>query len=127
MLFFLSFVSLCLVAVCVVLYLCRERILPFLPPSIRSRVQYYAPLPSWEAAAEAGFSTANFSLDQNLAGDERSGLDQEGLTAVRRLMDRHSIGFDEARLLRQQQIFRANGIDPITGLPMDSKAITRLS
>lgn len=34
--------------------------------------------------------------------------------------------FDEARLRRHRRLLQENRIDPQTGLPLDSKAVTRL-
>lgn len=54
------------------------------------------------------------------------GLDEASLTEIRRLMERHAIGFDEARHVRHVEILKKNGIDQF-GFPMDPKAITSLS
>ncbi|KAL7009714.1 hypothetical protein EMMF5_000622 [Cystobasidiomycetes sp. EMM_F5] len=118
----------------------------------RLNLREYQALNTFDNAAAAGFNTSTFDLSQNLEdGETRSGLDEDSLREVRRIMDRwvadmatlaqalhqtnwscsdyhsHRVGFDEARLIRQQRIMRQNGIDPATGLPLDKKAITRLS
>ena len=105
-----AFIALVLLAA----YRYREVVLPYMPRAIRSRLEVYAPLPSFDDAAAAGFSTATFNLADN-EGDERTGLDQAGLDQIRRIMSRvrvrilcalltrqYNISFDEARLRRQR-------------------------
>jgi hypothetical protein len=159
-----------------VCYALRERLIPLLPLRLQSHVKHYAPLASFDAALEAGYSSSNFDLRGNLQeADARSGLDDEGLAQVRRLMcvrpDRRlaspsaelartgtGIGSTLTRcgdvwrsyrssslthahrrascgssasalwtlggphnLTAYRQHFRANGIDPNTGLPLDKK------
>lgn len=58
----------------------------------------------------AGFSTTNFDLSSNLSGDQRAGLDERTLTAIRRVMERENVGFDEARLIHLNSVFRKNGM-----------------
>ena len=53
------------------------------------------------------------------------GLDEQGTREVMDIMKRERVNFDRARLIRQNRILAANGIDP-SGMPLDSKAITRL-
>ncbi|KAG8860322.1 hypothetical protein FRB96_003971 [Tulasnella sp. 330] len=55
------------------------------------------------------------------AGDSRSGLDEVGAAEVRAIMQSHRVNFDQARLIRHNQILARNGIDP-SGMPLDSKA-----
>lgn len=59
----------------------------------------------------AGFSTGNFDLAVNLeeGSEARQGLDDEGLLEVRRIMEINRVGFDEARRIRQERIFKKNG------------------
>ncbi|BGP41172.1 hypothetical protein JCM10449v2_005146 [Rhodotorula kratochvilovae] len=97
-----------------------------LPPSVSSRLRYYAPLTTFEDAAEQGFSTSHFDLSANLSGDQRAGLDDRTLTEIRRIMERENVGFDEARAIHTTRMFRKNGIDA-NGFPIDPKAITSLS
>ncbi|POY72145.1 hypothetical protein BMF94_4782 [Rhodotorula taiwanensis] len=96
-----------------------------LPPVLSSRLRYYAPLRTFEDAAEQGFSTANFDLSHNMAGDQRAGLDDRALTAIRRIMERENVAFDEARLIHLNAVFRKNGVDA-NGFPIDPKAVTSL-
>ncbi|GAA5917907.1 hypothetical protein JCM6882_003987 [Rhodosporidiobolus microsporus] len=97
-----------------------------LPLALSSRLQHYAPLNTFEDAAEQGFSSSTFDLTGNMAGDQRAGLDERTLTEVRRIMERNQVGFDEARRLQVEQMFRRNGVDA-NGFPIDPKAITSLS
>lgn len=107
----------------------RHRYVDRLPRSVSSRLRYYAPLRTFEDAAEqggtlyiipaqpetdwhlglAGFSTSNFDLSGNISGDQRAGLDDRTLTEVRRIMERENVGFDEARVIHMNRIFRKNG------------------
>ncbi|GAA5857011.1 hypothetical protein JCM5353_003555 [Sporobolomyces roseus] len=115
--------------ICIVLYLgfhYREHFIEYLPLSLSSRLRYYAPLRTFEDAAEQGFSTSNFDLSANLAGDQRAGLDDRTLTELRRIMERERCNFDEARRIQMERMFKAAGIGP-DGLPIDKKAITSLS
>lgn len=77
----------------------------------------------------AGFSSINFDLSGNLGSssspggaggtggggetaadrDARTGLDERTLTEVRRIMDRQRVGFDEARRIHVERMFRKNG------------------
>ncbi|GAA6040310.1 hypothetical protein JCM8097_009413 [Rhodosporidiobolus ruineniae] len=104
----------------------RDRYVDRLPRSLSSRLRHYAPLQSFEEAAEQGFSTSHFDLSGNLAGDSRAGLDERTLTEVRRIMEREQVGFDEARRIQVERMFRKNGVDA-NGFPIDPKAITSLS
>lgn len=107
----------------------RHRYIDRLPRSLSSRLRYYAPLRTFEDAAEqgaqldpvsarmripsrsgnTGFSTTNFDLSGNISGDQRAGLDDRALTEVRRIMERENVGFDEARVIHINRIFRKNG------------------
>ncbi|GAA5848884.1 hypothetical protein JCM8547_006378 [Rhodosporidiobolus lusitaniae] len=121
----LSLLSLVVVALFLAWHF-RARYIDYLPRSVSSRVRHYAPLSTFEDAAEQGFSTSNFDLASNMAGDSRAGLDERTLTEVRRIMEREQVDFDEARRLQVERMFRKNGIDA-NGFPIDPKAITRLS
>ncbi|KAI8443188.1 hypothetical protein BY996DRAFT_4594844, partial [Phakopsora pachyrhizi] len=107
-----------------VLYSFRKRILAFMPPSVQSRFSEYSSLQDFEAASIAGFESGHFSLSSNLSDNDHRQLD---IDEVRRIMRQNNCSFDEARLIRHKRHLERNGIDPITGLPRDSKAITSLS
>lgn len=69
----------------------RYRIAEHMPIWLAARLnlRQYQPLGTFEAAAMNGFQTANFDLEANFAeGEARSGLDDEALSEVRRIMDR---------------------------------------
>jgi len=71
-------------------------------------------------------SSNAFDIEANIRdGDSRAGLDERGTQEVMEIMRRERVNFDQARLIRHNRILARNGIDP-TGLPLDSKAVTRL-
>lgn len=88
----------------------------------------YTPLPtSWGSQLAGGLSSSLFDISTNIAnGDTRTGLDESGAQDIQTIMRDHNVGFDQARLIRHKQVLRANNIDPNTGLPLDSKAVTSL-
>ena len=59
----------------------------------------------------------------NVEGDSRSGLDAEAKREVLRIMKRRGIGFDEARRVYMEQVFRSSGIGA-DGMPRDPKLVT---
>jgi len=87
----------------------------------------YARVPTTFAAQRAGgLSSSNFDLEVNVqGGDARTGLDEAGTQEVLEIMRSQGVTFDEARLIRHHRILARNGIDP-SGMPLDSKAVTRL-
>ncbi|KAE8212889.1 hypothetical protein CF319_g3972 [Tilletia indica] len=136
----------------VIAYWRRASLIPFLPESIQRRLPSRLSLPfsspsvgsnttdsaaryrplaafDWGSTAQAGLSSSLFDTDaHNVAlGDSRSGLDERGAEEVHRIMQTHGVGFDEARLIRQQQYLAQHNVDPRTGMPLDKKAVTSLS
>lgn len=72
---------------------------------------------------EAGFSSSNFDLHENIeGGDSRAGLDERGKAEVQRMMKSRGVGFDEARRLVVEERFRQQGIGK-DGRPRDPKAV----
>lgn len=134
MLFHVSAFSIIVALVFVIVYK-RARVIPFIAPYLPTRmstyISGYQPLQSYSFAdqAAAGMSSSSFDVEgQNMAsgsGEGRVGLDSEGVEEVRRIMAINRCTFDQARLIRHNQILAANGIAP-DGTPLDSKAITRL-
>lgn len=130
-------------------------IAPYLPTSLGARLSNYTPLASFSFAdqASAGLTSSAFDLEESnigsSSGESRVGLDATGVEEVRRIMAIERCNFDQARLIRHNRILAKNGIAPdgecscavrgpqdcwdhcaetfVTGTPMDSKAITRLS
>jgi len=89
-------------------------------------LQNYTPLSTFSEQVGAGLSSASFDIEANIRdGDSRAGLDERGTQEVMEIMRRERVNFDQARLIRQSQILARNGIDP-SGMPLDSKAVTRL-
>ncbi|KAG2730744.1 hypothetical protein G9P44_006321, partial [Scheffersomyces stipitis] len=72
----------------------------------------------------AGFSSANFDLEANVAGgDTRKGLSEEALAEIQRIMDSKRKTFDEARLEYTPSELGRNGVDK-DGVPLDPKLVT---
>jgi Fungal protein of unknown function (DUF2015) len=94
-----------------------------------SRSTSYTPLRRFRPGAftadlEAGFSSSNFDLTDNiLSGDSRSGLDDNDKAAISRIMAIKKVGFDEARRILNAVRMEKNGIDPKTGRPLDPRAV----
>jgi hypothetical protein len=78
---------------------------------------------SFEDDIEAGFSSANFDLRENVeGGDSRQGLDGQGKERVKAIMKSRGCGFDEARRMVMEERFGREGIDK-DGRPRDPKAV----
>jgi len=107
----------------------RASILPHVPSKVRSLfpgLSYYTPLSTFSSQANAGLTSTMFDIEANInEGDSRAGLDERGTQEVLEIMRRERVNFDQARLIRHNQILARNGIDP-SGMPLDSKAVTRL-
>ncbi|EPQ31290.1 uncharacterized protein PFL1_01475 [Pseudozyma flocculosa PF-1] len=81
----------------------------------------------WGNSIRAGLNSSLFDIEANVRdGDQRSGLDERGAMDIQAIMQQYGVSFDEARLIRHKQILANNNIDPLTGLPLDSKAVTSL-
>ncbi|KAF5362532.1 hypothetical protein D9756_002652 [Leucocoprinus leucothites] len=110
-------------------YRYREMILPHVPERVRSlfpRLRHYTPLSTFSQQVDAGLSSSAFDIEANVRdNDSRVGLDEQGTQEVLEIMRRERVNFDQARLIRHNRILASNGIDP-SGMPLDSKAITRL-
>jgi len=117
-----------LVALVVMLtYFYRERLSSFLPSASPLRAGY-SRLATFSAQAAHGLSSNNFDLEENNLNsltESRSGLDERGAKEVHAIMRQQGVSFDEARLIRQKRLLAKNNIDP-SGMPLDSKAVTRL-
>ncbi|KAI6001195.1 hypothetical protein EDD15DRAFT_2385853 [Pisolithus albus] len=107
----------------------RSVILPHVPTKVRSMfpgLNHYTPLSTFAGQAQAGLSSSMFDIEANMRdGDSRAGLDERGTQEVLEIMRRERVDFDQARLIRHNQILARHGIDP-SGMPLDSKAVTRL-
>jgi hypothetical protein len=84
--------------------------------------RHYTPLNSFQRDVEDGLTSNLFNTQDNIdGGDSRPGLD--GSADIKAIMEEMECSFDDARLIRQQRLMQANGIDPLTGMPLDPKAI----
>ncbi|RUS22334.1 hypothetical protein BC937DRAFT_89634 [Endogone sp. FLAS-F59071] len=62
---------------------------------------------SFEQDIEDGLTSVTFDLNQNIEdGDTRPGLSDT--EEIKRIMSRRGVSFDEARLIRQQQLLKKN-------------------
>ncbi|KAH9888805.1 hypothetical protein C8Q73DRAFT_655183 [Cubamyces lactineus] len=87
---------------------------------------HYQPVATFAEQVDAGLSSSTFDIEANIReGDSRAGLDERGTQEVLDIMRRERVNFDQARLIRQNRILAAHGIDP-SGMPLDAKAVTRL-
>ncbi|KAF8159842.1 hypothetical protein B0H34DRAFT_655165 [Crassisporium funariophilum] len=128
MLFYLSLVAFLSLLV-MLTYRYRAFIIPHVPDRVKSffpMLNNYVPLSTFSEQVGAGMTSSDFDIEANINdGDLRTGLDERGTQEVLEIMRRERVNFDQARLIRHNRILARNGIDP-SGMPMDSKAITRL-
>lgn len=117
-------------------YRYRAFIIPHVPERVKSlfpALNNYTPLATFSQQMGAGLNSNNFDIEANIRdGDSRSGLDERGTQEVLEIMRRERVkyvfdygssnlqiliscacySFDQARLIRQNRILAANGIDP---------------
>jgi len=129
MLFYLSLVAFFSLLI-MLTYRYRAVIIPYLPERVKSlfpKFHNYTPLLStFSDQVGHGLTSDEFDIEANIRdGDSRTGLDEAGTQEVLEIMRRERVNFDQARLIRQNRILARNGIDS-SGMPLDSKAITRL-
>ena len=115
-------------------YRYRAAVLPHVPMKVRSLfgLNQYIPLSTFSSQAESGLTSVMFDIEANINdGDSRAGLDERGTQEVLEIMRRDRvkyvllssgvyraltrsarISFDQARLIRHNQILARNGIDP---------------
>ncbi|KDQ50691.1 hypothetical protein JAAARDRAFT_41771 [Jaapia argillacea MUCL 33604] len=128
MLFFFSVVAF-LALLVMLAFRYRAAILPHVPSRVKAlfpTLGHYVSLSTFSEQADAGLSSSAFDIKANMRdGDSRMGLDERGTQEVLEIMRRERVNFDQARLIRHNQILARNGIDP-SGMPLDSKAITHL-
>jgi len=119
----LAFVAL----VAMVAFYYRQKLISLFPSSSPIHAGY-SRLATFSSQAANGLTSRNFDIEENNleVGDSRSGLDESSAREVHSIMQQQGISFDEARLVRHKRILQQNGIDPQTGMPLDSKAVTRL-
>jgi len=100
----------------------RHRIAELMNKAIGYRRLPFFTIGSFEQDVENGLTSVTFDLNQNIEdGDTRPGLSDT--EEIKRIMKRRGVSFDEARLIRQQQLLKKNNVDPVTGLPLDPKAV----
>lgn len=81
---------------------------------------------TWDQARSGGLTSDLFNVQRDNANDSRAGLEGVGAATVEQLMREQGLTFDQARLVLHRDRLRSNGIDPLTGLPLDSKAVLAL-
>ena len=122
---FLYTVSITLIIVSSLLYYTKAYWSSLLPRRYRDTLGRYVKLPSFEHDIEAGLTSTDFDLSQNLEdGDDRFGLDASSRREIQRIIKSKKCTFDQARLIFLQDKMRKAGIDPQTGLPRDSKFVS---
>ncbi|RUP50988.1 hypothetical protein BC936DRAFT_136719 [Jimgerdemannia flammicorona] len=105
-----------------VVVLFRQRIADLVNKALGYRRLPFFNTGSFEQDIEDGLTSSTFDLNQNLEdGDTRPGLSDTD--EIKRIMKRRGVSFDEARLIRQDQLLKKNNIDPVTGLSLDPKAV----
>ncbi|KAF8801364.1 hypothetical protein BYT27DRAFT_7216254 [Phlegmacium glaucopus] len=128
MLFYVSLVAFLSLLV-MLTYRYRTFIIPYVPDRVKSifpKLSNYTPLSTFSDQVGAGMTSDDFDIEANISGgDSRMGLDERGTQEVLEIMRREGVNFDQARLIRHNRILARNGIDP-SGMPLDSKAVTRL-
>ncbi|WBW72731.1 ER membrane DUF2015 family conserved fungal protein [Schizosaccharomyces osmophilus] len=94
-------------------------------PRLR-RFRYSPVHDSFESDIQNGLTSNSFDLFQNvLSQDSRAGLDEASSMEIKGIMKKQQCSFDQARLIYLRNTMSRNNIDP-SGLPLDSKAITKL-
>ncbi|KAH0836478.1 hypothetical protein J3R83DRAFT_8087 [Lanmaoa asiatica] len=96
-------------------YRYRAAVLPHVPTKVRSLLglNQYTSLSTFSGQAEAGLTSVMFDIEANINdADSRAGLDERGTQEVLDIMRRERVNFDQARLIRHNQILARNGIDP---------------
>lgn len=73
---------------------------------------------------ESGFTSSDFDVSQNVMDGDTRGLDPVTRREVMKIMRVKRCTFDQARLINLQQKMKDAGIDPLTGLPRDSKFVS---
>ncbi|EPX74616.1 uncharacterized protein SOCG_02099 [Schizosaccharomyces octosporus yFS286] len=90
------------------------------------RFRYSSVHDSFESDIQNGLTSNSFDLFQNvLSQDSRAGLDEISSREIKGIMKKQQCSFDQARLIYLRDTMSKNNIDP-SGLPLDSKAITKL-
>jgi len=119
----------CIIVMLAVMFHYRSQLIHHVPHRVKSffpSLSHYTPLSTFADQAHAGMSSNAFDIEANIRdGDERAGLDERGTQEVMEIMRRQRVNFDQARLIRHNQILARNGVDA-SGMPLDSKAVTRL-
>ncbi|UZJ55132.1 hypothetical protein CBS101457_004452 [Exobasidium rhododendri] len=125
-----------LVIFAIVVYFARYRLYAILPERLQTvliksagggNASLYSRLPAydWSTSRIAGLHSTLFDIESNIQnGDSRTGLEASGAQEIERLMNTQGVDFDTARLMVNQARFSKNNIDPITGMPLDRKAVT---
>ncbi|KTW26100.1 hypothetical protein T552_02995 [Pneumocystis carinii B80] len=90
----------------------------------RGNKQYSRVESSFQTDLEEGFSSKTFDLYQNIENkDSRAGLDSCSKEEIYHIMNKYKCGFDEARVIFNQERMKYNSIDPQTGKPTDPRAV----
>ncbi|RKP35244.1 hypothetical protein BJ085DRAFT_23524 [Dimargaris cristalligena] len=96
--------------------------MPLIPEHWGSRTGANTRTGSFQADLEAGLTSDNFDISSNVRnGDPRTGLDRGD--EIKTIMTTEKCGFDEARKIYHERALKSHNIDPLTGIPLDPKAV----
>ncbi|GBL49872.1 hypothetical protein ACI3LY_000827 [Candidozyma auris] len=104
----------------------KRRELAEIAERLRNRRRWYNRMQqssSFEQDLENGLSSGNFDISGNIGNDSRDGLDENAKAEIRRIMQRESLPFDEARLRYFRAELSRNGVAS-DGLPTDKRTVT---
>jgi len=121
MLFYSLFVFTILLVV--LLYFFRDRWLHLIPDKLSPAYLYTALPTTFQGDVEAGLHSADFDMTNNVEGDSRAGLDEQGKREVLAIMRRKKVNFDEARRMYMEKRFKREGISA-DGIPRDPKFVS---
>lgn len=89
----------------------------------RNRRRWNSLASGFENDLEAGFSSGNFDIAENIRNHDPRTLDEEAKEHIRNLMLEHNLTFDDARLRYLKEKMRDNGVDE-NGMPLDPRTVT---
>lgn len=115
-----------LILVCALVFYFRVRLIEVFE-AWRNRQRWHrlpnSPGLGFQDDIEAGFTSAQFDLHENILNEDPRTLDETAKTEIHKLMASEGISFDDARLKYFQSKLSENGIGA-DGVPRDSRTVT---